>query len=80
MIPPTNGRGAKRGQNPPFAPRPRARGDRDLGVVHQLSNHARIAFAASPATEYADDERLPAINLCGAIHGTDAFLPRLVPT
>jgi NAD(P)-dependent dehydrogenase (short-subunit alcohol dehydrogenase family) len=50
-----------------------------FGVVHQLYNNAGIAFSRSVLeTEYADDERLFAVNLWGVIHGTKASLPRLV--
>jgi NADP-dependent 3-hydroxy acid dehydrogenase YdfG len=55
-------------------------GDREhFGVVHELYNNAGIAFSPSVLqTEYADYERLFAINLWVVIHGTKAFLPRLV--
>ena len=42
-----------------------------FGVVHQLYNNARIALSRSaPETEYADYERLSAVNLSGEIHST----------
>ena len=48
-------------------------------VVHQFCNNAGIGFSRSALeTEYADDERLSAVNLRGVIHGTKPFLPRLV--
>ncbi|HEX4107178.1 MAG TPA: SDR family oxidoreductase, partial [Solirubrobacteraceae bacterium] len=50
-----------------------------FGVVHQLYNNAGIAFSRSVLeSEYADYERLFAVNLWGVIHGTKAFLPHLV--
>jgi NAD(P)-dependent dehydrogenase (short-subunit alcohol dehydrogenase family) len=50
-----------------------------FGVVHQLYNNAGIAFSRSVLeTEYADYERLFAVNLWGVIDGTKAILPRLV--
>ena len=50
-----------------------------FGVVHQLYNNAGIALSRSALeTEYADYERLSAVNLWGVIHGIKAFLPRLV--
>ena len=46
---------------------------------HQFCNNAGIGFSRSALeTEYADDERLSAVNLRGVIHGTKPFLPRLV--
>ena len=50
-----------------------------FGIVHQLYNNAGIALSRSALeTEYADYEGLSAVNLWGVIHGTKAFLPRLV--
>ncbi|MEY2442997.1 MAG: hypothetical protein QOJ46_2423 [bacterium] len=50
-----------------------------FGVVHQLYNNAGIAFSRSVLeSEYADYERVFAVNLWGVIHGTKAFLPHLV--
>lgn len=50
-----------------------------FGVVHQLYNNAGIAFSRSVLeSEYADYERVFAVNLWGVIHGTKAFLPNLV--
>ena len=47
-----------------------------FGVVHQLYNNAGIAFSRSVLeTEYADYERLFAVNLWGVIHGTKALPP-----
>ncbi len=49
--------------------------------MHQRYNNAGIAFSRSALeTEYADDERLSAVNPRGVIHGTEASLPRLVPS
>jgi NAD(P)-dependent dehydrogenase (short-subunit alcohol dehydrogenase family) len=50
-----------------------------FGVVHQLYNNAGIAFSRTVLeSEYADYERVFAVNLWGVIHGTKAFLPHLV--
>ena len=50
-----------------------------FGVVHQLYNNAGIAFSRPVLeSEYADYERVFAVNLWGVIHGTKAFLPHLV--
>jgi len=50
-----------------------------FGVVHQLYNNAGIAFSRSVLdSEYADYERVFAVNLWGVIHGTKAFLPHLI--
>jgi NAD(P)-dependent dehydrogenase (short-subunit alcohol dehydrogenase family) len=50
-----------------------------FGVVHQVYNNAGIAFARPVLeSEYADYERVFAVNLWGVIHGTKACLPHLV--
>ena len=50
-----------------------------FGVVHQVYNNAGIAFSRPVLeTDYADYERVFAVNLWGVIHGTKAFLPHLV--
>lgn len=50
-----------------------------FGVVHQVYNNAGIAFSRPVLeSEYADYERVFAVNLWGVIHGTKAFLPHLV--
>jgi NAD(P)-dependent dehydrogenase (short-subunit alcohol dehydrogenase family) len=50
-----------------------------FGVIHQLYNNAGIAFARPVLeSEYADYERVFAVNLWGVIHGTKACLPHLV--
>ena len=50
-----------------------------FGVVHQLYNNAGIAFSRPVLeSEYADYERVFAVNLWGVIHGTKAYLPHLV--
>jgi len=50
-----------------------------FGVVHQIYNNAGIAFSRPVLeSEYADYERVFAVNLWGVIHGTKAFLPHLV--
>jgi NAD(P)-dependent dehydrogenase (short-subunit alcohol dehydrogenase family) len=50
-----------------------------FGVVHQLYNNAGIAFSRSVLeSEYADYERVFAVNLWGVIHGTKAYLPHLI--
>jgi NAD(P)-dependent dehydrogenase (short-subunit alcohol dehydrogenase family) len=50
-----------------------------FGVVHQIYNNAGIAFSRSVLeTDYADYERVFAVNLWGVIHGTKAFLPHLI--
>lgn len=50
-----------------------------FGVVHQVYNNAGIAFARPVVdSDYADYERVFAVNLWGVIHGTKAFLPRLI--
>jgi NAD(P)-dependent dehydrogenase (short-subunit alcohol dehydrogenase family) len=50
-----------------------------FGVVHQLYNNAGIAFSRTLLeSDYADYERVFAVNLWGVIHGTKAFLPHLV--
>jgi NAD(P)-dependent dehydrogenase (short-subunit alcohol dehydrogenase family) len=50
-----------------------------FGVVHQLYNNAGIAFSRPVLeSEYADYERVLAVNLWGVIHGTKAFLPHLL--
>jgi NAD(P)-dependent dehydrogenase (short-subunit alcohol dehydrogenase family) len=50
------------------------------GVVHQVYNNAGIAGASSTVleTDYAEYDRVLAVNLMGVIHGTKAFLPHLV--
>lgn len=50
------------------------------GVVHQLYNNAGIAAGAAPVIDcdYADYERIIAINLWGVINGTKEFLPHLI--
>lgn len=50
-----------------------------FGAVHQVFNNAGIAFSRSVlASDYADYERVLAVNLWGVIHGTKAFLPHLI--
>jgi NAD(P)-dependent dehydrogenase (short-subunit alcohol dehydrogenase family) len=50
-----------------------------FGVVHHVYNNAGIAFARPVLeSDYADYERVFAVNLWGVIHGTKAFLPHLV--
>jgi NAD(P)-dependent dehydrogenase (short-subunit alcohol dehydrogenase family) len=50
-----------------------------FGAVHQIYNNAGIAFRRPVLeSEYADYERVLAINLWGVIHGTKEFLPHLV--
>ncbi len=66
-------------------------GDRDLvvawakavvarfGVVHQIYNNAGIANSRTVLeSDWADYERVLAVNLWGVIHGTKAFLPHVV--
>lgn len=50
-----------------------------FGAVHQVYNNAGIAFMRTVLdSDYADYERVLAVNLWGVIHGTKAFLPRLI--
>jgi NAD(P)-dependent dehydrogenase (short-subunit alcohol dehydrogenase family) len=50
-----------------------------FGVVHQLYNNAGIAHARSLLdSDYADYERVLAVNLWGVIHGTKAFVRHLI--
>jgi NAD(P)-dependent dehydrogenase (short-subunit alcohol dehydrogenase family) len=50
-----------------------------FGVVHQVFNNAGIAHSGSILeSEYAEYERVFAINFWGVIHGTKAFLPHLI--
>ncbi|HEY0138648.1 MAG TPA: SDR family NAD(P)-dependent oxidoreductase [Nannocystis sp.] len=50
-----------------------------FGAVHQVYNNAGVAFSRTVLdSEYADYERVLAVNLFGVIHGTKAFLPRLI--
>lgn len=50
-----------------------------FGVVHQIYNNAGIAFSRPVLeTDYADYERLFAVNLWGVIHGTKSFLCHLI--
>ena len=52
---------------------------RHFGVVHQVYNNAGIAFRRSVLeSEYADYERVFAVNLWGVMHGTKAFLPHVI--
>ena len=49
------------------------------GVVHQLYNNAGIAgFGPIIEADYADIDRVLAVNLWGVIHGTREFLPHLI--
>jgi NAD(P)-dependent dehydrogenase (short-subunit alcohol dehydrogenase family) len=49
------------------------------GVVHQLYNNAGIAGGSTVLeSEWADYERILAVNLWGVIHGSKAFLPHLI--
>lgn len=50
------------------------------GVVHQIYNNAGISGSGATilASEWADYERLFAVNLWGIIHGTKIFLPHLL--
>ncbi len=50
-----------------------------FGAVNQVYNNAGIAFSRPVLdSEYADYERVFAVNLWGVIHGTKAFLPHLI--
>jgi NAD(P)-dependent dehydrogenase (short-subunit alcohol dehydrogenase family) len=50
-----------------------------FGGVHQIYNNAGIAFSRTVLeSDYADYERVFAVNLWGVIHGTKAFLPHLI--
>ena len=50
-----------------------------FAVVHQVYNNAGIAFSRSVLeSDWADYERVLAVNLWGVIHGTKAFLPHLI--
>jgi NAD(P)-dependent dehydrogenase (short-subunit alcohol dehydrogenase family) len=50
-----------------------------FGVVHQVYNNAGIAFSRTvEESEWADYERVLAVNLWGVIHGTKAFLPHVI--
>ncbi|MGA9856748.1 MAG: SDR family oxidoreductase [Solirubrobacteraceae bacterium] len=50
-----------------------------FGVVHQIYNNAGIAFSRTVLeSEWADYERVFAVNLWGVIHGTKAFLPHVI--
>lgn len=49
-----------------------------FGVVHQVYNNAGVAHVGSiEDTDYADLERLVAVNFWGVVHGTKEFLPYL---
>jgi NAD(P)-dependent dehydrogenase (short-subunit alcohol dehydrogenase family) len=50
------------------------------GVVHQIYNNAGISGGGKTIleSEFADWERLFAVNLWGVIHGTKLFLPHLI--
>jgi NAD(P)-dependent dehydrogenase (short-subunit alcohol dehydrogenase family) len=51
----------------------------EFGVVHQIYNNAGIAFSRTVVeSEWADWERVLAVNLWGVIHGTKAFLPHVI--
>jgi NAD(P)-dependent dehydrogenase (short-subunit alcohol dehydrogenase family) len=50
-----------------------------FGVVHQLYNNAGIAHSRTLLdSDYADYERVFAVNLWGVIHGTKAFMRHLI--
>ena len=50
-----------------------------FGVVHQIYNNAGIAFSRTvEESEWADWERVLAVNLWGVIHGSKAFLPHVI--
>jgi len=50
-----------------------------FGVVHQLYNNAGIAHSRTLVdSDYADYERVFAVNLWGVIHGTKAFIGHLI--
>jgi NAD(P)-dependent dehydrogenase (short-subunit alcohol dehydrogenase family) len=50
-----------------------------FGAVHQVYNNAGVAFSRTVLdSEWADYERVLRVNLYGVIHGTQAFLPRLI--
>lgn len=50
-----------------------------FGVVHQLYNNAGVAHSRTLLeSDYADYERVFAVNLWGVIHGTKAFLAHLI--
>jgi NAD(P)-dependent dehydrogenase (short-subunit alcohol dehydrogenase family) len=50
-----------------------------FGVVHQLYNNAGIAHSRTLIeSDYADYERVLAVNLWGVIHGTKAFVRHLI--
>lgn len=52
---------------------------RHFGTVHQVYNNAGIGLTASVLdSSWADYERVLRVNLNGVIHGTLAFLPRLI--
>lgn len=51
-----------------------------FGAVHQLYNNAGISLGSGPLLEMRQGafERIVEVNLWGVIHGTRAFLPRLI--
>ncbi|WP_339951447.1 SDR family oxidoreductase [uncultured Albimonas sp.] len=51
-----------------------------FGAVHQLYNNAGISLGSGPLMEMRQGafERILEVNLWGVIHGTRAFLPRLI--
>jgi NAD(P)-dependent dehydrogenase (short-subunit alcohol dehydrogenase family) len=51
----------------------------EFGVVHQVYNNAGIAFVGKiEQLDYADLERVMAVNFWGVVHGTKEFLPYLI--
>jgi NAD(P)-dependent dehydrogenase (short-subunit alcohol dehydrogenase family) len=49
------------------------------GAAHQIFNNAGVGFSRTVlASDYADYERVLAVNLWGVIHGTKAFLPHVI--
>ena len=51
-----------------------------FGAVHQLYNNAGISLGSGPLLEMRQGafERIVEVNMWGVIHGTRAFLPRLI--
>ncbi|MGW3482026.1 SDR family NAD(P)-dependent oxidoreductase [Rhodococcus indonesiensis] len=51
----------------------------EFGIVHQVYNNAGIAYFGSVLeSDFADMERVLAVDYWGVVHGTKAFLPHLV--
>ncbi|MFC9897208.1 SDR family NAD(P)-dependent oxidoreductase [Nocardia sp. NPDC127579] len=50
-----------------------------FGAVHLVINNAGVTFTGELTdTEFADLERVMAVNFWGVVHGTKAFLPHLI--